>query len=328
MKKNALVSVIVPVYNAQAYLNNCIESISRQTFSDFECVLVNDGSTDESLSVCRSWEQKDSRFHVITTPNQGAAAARNRGIKESYGEWVAFIDCDDAIAEGYLEYLYHLTKKYGADLAVCSYAKIYHNRILEETKQPVEESWCYTGLEATKRLLYQQSFLSVPWGMLSQRKLWDHVAFPEGTKAEDMGTIYRLFLATTKVAYGNRAYYYYYQRPGNTMFSTQSVRNIDYYQHSKTMVHEIEKKVPVLRLAAINRHFAACFQILSECEVRERGGELGQKIYRDIRQYRKLVLVDKRAKIRNRGAAALSMISIREIHWILHFRYVRQMKRL
>lgn len=111
-----MISVIVPVYNAAPYLNQCIESIVKQTYTDWECILINDGSTDKSGEICRMWEERDSRIHVINQSNQGVSAARNQGIEESKGEYLVFIDSDDWVD---IEYLSVMIKECGnCDLTI------------------------------------------------------------------------------------------------------------------------------------------------------------------------------------------------------------------
>ena len=98
-----MISVIVPVYNAAPYLDQCIESIVKQTYTDWECILINDGSTDKSGEICDKWGKFDSRFRIIHQINQGVSATRNRGIKESKGEYIVFIDSDDWVSPNYLK---------------------------------------------------------------------------------------------------------------------------------------------------------------------------------------------------------------------------------
>ena len=115
------ISIIIPVFNSEKFLSKCLDSILKQTFSDFELIIVNDGSTDDSLSICKHYLNCDNRIRLFTQKNSGQAAARNRGINESFGEWICFIDSDDVVSPYYLEYLYSAVSKRKVDMCVCGY---------------------------------------------------------------------------------------------------------------------------------------------------------------------------------------------------------------
>ncbi len=323
MEKKPLISVIIPVHNAEDTLDVCIQSIEMQEFKEYEIILVDDGSTDQSGIICDTRAEENETIRVFHTENRGAAAARNFGVRQAEGEVVAFVDSDDTVSEIYLSYLWELMKEYDSDIAVCSYDKVYEgNKVIEVDVGEDEVRFCISGEDAVESLLYQKYFLSVPWGMISKKGLWDKVRFPEDTKAEDMGTIYRLFAAADKVAYGSESEYQYYQRKSNTMFSTCDERNRDYYKHCREMISYVKANVPSCRKAAVSRFFSACFQILSETPRDEEHQEMIRQIYRDIRKMQNTVLLDSKAKLRNRMAAALSLISIRMMHSILRAYYI------
>lgn len=323
MEEKTLISVIIPVHNAEDTLDVCIQSVEMQEFKDYEIILVDDGSTDQSGIICDTRAEENDKIRVFHTENKGAAAARNYGVRQAKGEAVAFVDSDDTVSEIYLSYLWELMQEYGAEIAVCSYDKVYEgNKVIEVDVGEDEVRFCISGEDAVECLLYQKYFLSVPWGMISKKELWDKVQFPEDTKAEDMGTIYKLFAAAEKVAYGSESEYQYYQRKNNTMFSTCDERNRDYYKHCREMIVYVKEHLPSCRKAAVSRFFSACFQILSETPMDEDHDEMIGKIYRDIRKMQNTVLLDSGAKLRNHMAAALSLVSIRLMHMALRAYYI------
>lgn len=126
--KSPLLSIIVPVYNSESYLEACLTSIRNQTFSDYEVWLIDDGSKDASIAICDDFADNDSRFHVIHKINEGVSIARNTGLKRAEGEWICFIDSDDTIEPGYLETLYNAGKEYPDYLIVQGYNEIENNR--------------------------------------------------------------------------------------------------------------------------------------------------------------------------------------------------------
>lgn len=124
-----LVSIIIPVYNMEEYLDNCIKSIIRQTYSNFEILLIDDGSTDQSKSLCISWEKRDNRIRFFNHDNHGVSYTRNRGLKESRGEYIIFIDADDIVFEKYIEMMLKPYEEYNIDLSILSYFCFYENDI-------------------------------------------------------------------------------------------------------------------------------------------------------------------------------------------------------
>lgn len=120
-----MISIIIPVYNVFQYLNECIQSVVNQSYKDFECILIDDGSSDSSEMICDQWAQKDSRIKVIHQSNQGVSKARNRGIVEAQGEYITFIDSDDWIDPNYLNKLFQPIEKYNLDLVVCGLQQHY-----------------------------------------------------------------------------------------------------------------------------------------------------------------------------------------------------------
>ena len=125
--QNPSISIIVPIYNREKWLRNCLDSISSQTFKDWECILINDGSTDNSLKIAQEYAANDPRFIVFSQENQGVSAARNLGLDHAQGKWLAFVDSDDEIAPDYLEILYKLGEDNNADLVNASIEFVYDN---------------------------------------------------------------------------------------------------------------------------------------------------------------------------------------------------------
>lgn len=143
------ISVIVPVYNAEKSIVRCLDSIKSQTYSDFEAILVNDGSKDSSKSICEEYCRKDNRFRLINQENAGPSKARNRGIDEAKSEYLAFVDSDDYIEPDMLEKLFEGAKSFGADLVVCGYYKENERGNMRAYSSKYEPG-VYTGEELEK----------------------------------------------------------------------------------------------------------------------------------------------------------------------------------
>ena len=120
-----IVTIIIPVYNTERYLRQCLDSVINQTFKDFECICINDGSTDNSYNILKEYVQKDNRFTVINLPeNKGQGNARNKGINIAKGKYITFIDSDDWVKENHIEQLYNNITKYNSDIVIGSFGNI------------------------------------------------------------------------------------------------------------------------------------------------------------------------------------------------------------
>ena len=211
-----LVSVVVPAYNVRKYLDRCVESLLAQTFPHFELILVDDGSADGTGERCDEWARRDSRIRVIHQPNSGQAAARNRAVERCAGEWVAFVDADDFVDAGYLEYLLRLTRDHGADLSSCG--------LFETDGRPIPPSAgdsvdVLGPSEACLRLLRGEGLMDGPCCKLFRRDSLLACPFPEGRVYEDTAVMGRLVHSATRVAVGSRTLYGYFRNPGGTTAS-------------------------------------------------------------------------------------------------------------
>ena len=322
----AKVSIVIPVYNAEQYVKTAADSILKQTYENIELILVDDGSTDNSGKLLDELAAKDTRVTAVHTANKGAAAARNKGVRVSTGEWIGFVDSDDTVTADYVEYLMNMAKRENADIAVCGYSKVYDS-VPEYNEQ--EQIISMNGYEAMETLLYQRLFMSVPWGSLQKRYIWDNLAFPEGTGAEDMGTLYKMYAAAGKVIYGSHRNYHYYQRITNTVYSDSNNRNNDYYKHSADMLRYVTDMYPDYKNAAYSRHFSCCFQILSETRRIDKNREMIERVTADIKKCRSIVLKDKKARMRNRLAAFVSYcVGVKMLHLVLNAGYRRKIQKM
>ncbi|MBR1470301.1 MAG: glycosyltransferase [Lachnospiraceae bacterium] len=330
------ISVIVPVYQAEAFLENCIESILHQEDTGYELLLVDDGSTDASPEICDRYAGEYPQVRAVHMQNKGAAAARNYGIEQAKGELLTFVDSDDEIAPAHLQYLRSLRERTGAQIVKSAHRKCTPKQLQKEqasvqetaSEALTEEYSCYEGENCLKALLYQEHFMSVPWGMLMEKGLWEEIRFPEGTEAEDMGTIYRVFAAAQRAVYGERTTYYYLQRGSSTMYATSKTRNPAYYKHCRKMLQFVKEKYPDCYPAALSRHYSACCQILSETPLYFSGTRFGARLKQDIYVLSRRVRKDGAGRKQNRAAARLGGISPSVLHLLLRMYYLYQRMQL
>lgn len=210
---NELISIIVPIYNTEKYLHQCLDSILNQTYTNFEVLLVNDGSTDSSRMICQEYVERDSRFRYIEKANGVLTDARNVGITRAQGEFLSFVDSDDWIEPTYVEDLYRAALLNDAEVVVSNYQEFHQERnvYLIHLYEDYYETH-YSGEELIQQLpLLERKDLSfkTSWGILFARRLFDTISFPKGKTIEDTRTNYRLFAESCRSIYIHKALYNY-----------------------------------------------------------------------------------------------------------------------
>lgn len=207
------ISVIVPVYNIEGYIERCLKSIQKQTYPRFEVIIIDDGSTDNSLLLCQKFAKKYRNFRVINQKNQGLSTARNTGIKQATGDFLAFVDGDDEILPNFLADLMTAAETKGAEIAICGFFEVYpKNTRIVKTKSR-QSMTVKTGREAVKDLLiFQKNIEIVTWNKLYKKELFHKVRFPVGKICEDNLTTYKLLARAKKVVYLDLALYRYFRR--------------------------------------------------------------------------------------------------------------------
>lgn len=219
-------SVIIPAYNAAEYLEKCVSSVLEQTRRDLEVIVVNDGSTDRTPELCEQLRNRDSRVRVMHKKNGGLSSARNLGLEVATGEYVFFLDADDWLSEACLADLHALREKTNADIEIANFVSFDEEKGLftfystdetyyEETYTPKE----LFARENDARDNFKTSFIHA-WDKLYRRELFRNVRYPEGMLAEDDYTTWKLYLLSDKIAYLNKAEYFYRVHDGSIMTSS------------------------------------------------------------------------------------------------------------
>lgn len=225
------ISIIVPVYNIENYLKNCIDSILNQTFKDFELILVNDGSTDGSLDICEDYKSIDNRIKIVNKKNGGISSARNAGLDVSIGEYIGFIDSDDYIHPQMYEILYNEIIKNKSDISMCDFERVYEfdKNLLESNFVSSYEIEILNNEEALYELAEKNGVTYVvAWNKLYKRELFKNVKFKEGIIHEDEYIIHRLLYQVNKLVYVKEKLYFYLQRKGSIMDKKLSIDSSDY----------------------------------------------------------------------------------------------------
>lgn len=226
---NSLISVIVPIYNVEQYLEKCIKSLINQTYSNIEIILVDDGSTDTSGKICDSWKKMDSRIIVIHKRNGGLSDARNAGIEAASGQWFMFVDSDDYVLETFCEHAVQLVKESYSDIGVFNYQFCWEDRV-ESSDENVD------GLKENKEAMYNLlsgNTKNYAWNKIYKRELFNDVRYPVGKVWEDIGTTYKLFSSAKKVNFSQEVLYCYRQRSVSISYAPPANALFDIYEQYK-----------------------------------------------------------------------------------------------
>lgn len=208
--QNKLISVIVPVYKVEKYLNRCIDSIIKQTYHNLEIILVNDGSPDNSGKICDEYVKKDKRIKVIHKPNGGLSDARNYALEIAEGEYIGFVDSDDYIKEDMFQTLYDLCEENKADISIISFYEMIEDKVIAVRNSG--ELQIMDKIEAIKELLIDTKIQSYAWNKLFRKELFVGTRFPTGKNFEDIATTLILFEKCNKIVRLEKPKYYYVRR--------------------------------------------------------------------------------------------------------------------
>ncbi len=302
-----LISIIVPVYNVQEYLKNCINSILNQSYKNIEIILVDDGSTDESSSICDLYVKKDNRIKVIHKENGGLSDARNMGIKSARGKYITFVDSDDYLDENYVKVLYILITENNSDIA-CSRMKktdSLNDKIINKN----EKINIYNSIDAIKEILYQRNIDNSAPSKLFKKDLFENILFPVGYAFEDLDTMYKLFLQANKIVSTTNNYYLYYQRQGSILHTVKDKTINDLLtiidNMNKNLISYGELKAPLMA-----RTLNANFYIYN----RSTNKDIKENSKKYIIENRKNVLKDSNISKKTKYGIIISLVSFKLVN--------------
>ena len=256
-------SIIVPVYNVEGYLPQCLDSLVNQTLKEIEIILVNDGSTDSSEAICQAYAEKDSRIILCSKTNGGLSDARNYGLQRASSQVVGFVDSDDYIDHDMFQILLDLKKKEEADIAVGGVKMTSNNGDVYLTRA-VEDTVCLDRYAAMKELLKSKRITNSVCNKIFDISLFNNIQFPFGKLYEDEYVTYKLFDNSNKVAMTNKVYYYYRLSPNSITHSTFSEREFDRIHASIIKMDYIQNSYPDLYKYAERYLVYDCVMALSK----------------------------------------------------------------
>lgn len=276
-----LVSVIVPIYNVENYLSQCIESIIKQTYKNLEIILVDDGSPDNCGSICDEYAAKDERIHVVHKKNGGLSDARNAGMQIMSGEFLMFVDSDDWLQNDCIEILYGIQKKYMADLVIGGVQKIEDvtGNIIWSTENATPLEYTYDSNEEAMKDMFINGCAS--WARLYKKSIHEGIWFPKGEINEDEAIVLKIMDRCEKIVKTNHVIYNYRFRTESITSTKWNLKKLDWYEHCKNNLKYVEKKYPSLKEVAQARYISSLIWVLNNMTV-------DTKMYRDyIESYRR-----------------------------------------
>ncbi len=298
-----LISLLIPVYNVSNYLSNCLDSVIRQTYSNIEIIIVDDGSNDGSEVICDNYQQKDNRIIVYHQDNMGQSSARNYCIHKAKGDYYVFVDSDDIIAPTYVETLHTLVKKYNCKIAVS---------VLDTFKDgtpphPVSRSYresLLTPLKAVEWMNYQEKFDTWPVCKMYHRSIFDTgLRYPQGLIFEDFAITYLLLLKSDSVAYCNKVDYYYRLRDDSTEGEPFSEKKMEGALNVlRSMEENKDLLMPIIKSYKCRMVSFAYHMLLKMPENYDK-----RYVFEElIKKYRRTVLFDHKARKKARIACLVS----------------------
>lgn len=298
-----MISVIIPAYNAQAYLRECLESVLAQSFSDWEAIIVNDGSTDSTCDIAAGFTARDSRFRLVSIPNGGLSSARNAGIAVARGQWLTYLDSDDTLyPDALAKLMAAASAAENIDIVVAGLSR--SRDIAAATDGRVE---IMSGLSALEQGLYQRSVTTSACAKLFRRGVVEDIRFPDGLYYEDLLYCVETLRRSAQVAVIGDVIYYYRDNP-SSFINTFTPRRLDVL-HVTARVEELLEGDEVLRRAARDRRLSACFNIYGLLAVHDRDGrhsDVSCRCWRLIKDYRRDSLFNPQVRLKNKLGILLS----------------------
>lgn len=307
------VSVIIPAYNAEKYIRECLESVGSQTERNLEIIVVDDGSTDGTAAIIERFVKSDPRFRLISQPNAGPGPARNTAITAATGRYLAFVDADDMLLPHAIEHMLAAARRHHVPMVIARMAKGSRLRPkwLQADAKPRPSSRVVDHVECLNLTLYQHVIGTSMWGALMRRELFDGTQL-RGIYYEDLDLTYRLMIKAGRIALTSALVYFYRQHP-SSIIHTPSRARFDVLDVVDRMVGYIARECPSALRAAESRRFAAHCNAYSMLLHAPEGmlapaerTSIERRCLAAIRQYRFQELLGRRTRLRNRLGALLA----------------------
>lgn len=302
--ENYKISVIVPVYKVESYLEQCISSIIKQTYKNLEIILVNDGSPDNCGKLCDIYAKKDSRIKVIHKKNGGLSDARNVALDIATGDYIGFVDSDDWININMYEVLINEAKNEDADIVECKFKSVYDRNIKIDMNEVIEKK-IFNAEEAIKQHLKGKYFYRCVWNKIYKKELFKDIRFPYSKLAEDLYVTYKLFYKSSKLISVNFQGYYYYIRDNSIMGIGDFKLAMSTFEGIKEQHEFICSNLPKLKPMIDKLYINCLLKSYVECKK----NEIDIENIKDIQYYERIITSElKRKDINTSGISKLAFI--------------------
>lgn len=309
-----LISVIVPVYKVEAYLDRCVQSIVDQTFINLEIILVDDGSPDNCPVMCDAWAQKDIRIKVIHKENGGLSDARNVGMALASGEYIGFVDSDDWITPDMYQHLHDLLDADCSDIAACGVEMVWEDGL--PSRMLTKSGCCVLNQEEAMRAIIEESWLKQPvWYKLYKTALIRDIPFPVGRYHEDVFWSYQAVAKAQKVSVSDKVGYYYFQRSGSIMSEGYSFKRLDAIEAYCRRIEFVRQAYPALEKEALISLWASCIyngqMALRFLQQQEEKSRVFSYLQKQIKQYPISHAYYRSKKLTHRIWLSMAKVSVR-----------------
>ena len=315
-----LVSIIIPVYNVEKYIDKCITSVCNQSYNNLEIILVNDGSKDNSGAICDKRAYDDSRIVVIHKENNGVSSARNTGIENANGEYICFIDGDDYVTQDYILDMLDVATKTDTDVVTSNQYKIWSDGKTVELYPQKAELGSYkilSGVTTLSDMLYGKTCYATCCCKLYKKEIFETIRFPGISMGEDSFTMYQCFLKAKNVSHLYKPNYYYVQHEESAMHTTNYDKFYDYIELSDTFMKTVNSDYPQLFLPAVNRLIENNFWVYMKMKnYPEKYEKQLEHIIGNIKKYRRYAITDKNVSFRTRAACVISYFGVKTLNLI------------
>ena len=277
-----MISIVMSVYNGEKYLCPCIDSVLAQTYKDWELIIVDDGSTDDSATICDDYASRYPQIRVVHQENCGQAVARNKGLQRAKGDYVSFIDCDDWLSPEMYDVMLATLQEQGSDAVICGYSEEYltYSKGVNDDGQML----VYGGEEAAKQILEGQigSYL---WTMLFSRRVLVE-PIPDMRYFEDHAVIYKWMLHCSKVVCLHRPFYHYRQLQGSCLHRKSLEKEWDYFEAVRSRFSYIRDKQLLPGWEAENRRLfiRACVKLTKDLARNQGYGQLQKNLFEAVKK--------------------------------------------
>lgn len=279
-QEKALISIIIPVYKVEKYLEKCIQSVINQTYENLQIILVDDGSPDNCGKICDEYAERDQRIEVIHKSNGGLSDARNKGLEIAKGEYICFVDSDDYIEADMYEVLYNLLKQYNVDVSICNFYTVSQGKIaIKNADNGIKE---YNRIEILKEILLDNNIQSYAWNKLYKKDLFDEIKYPVGKKYEDIGTTFYLLEKCNKVVVTGKPEYYYINRQDSIVNNVTETTITDYIELIMQRYDYIEENIK--ELSSYNKDYLKRILKTAEQDIKslKKVGDYTKKKYEEL----------------------------------------------